>query len=160
MRCVIYFIKRRFWFWLGLNKTSPIFSSARRSPTMRPTPPKYATGPQQDFSRSFLSCCCPLLLSCSFLVLLGLISHYLSTSLVVVLCFLFPPLVHTALLPEVYFPPSLLRAQTIRYYDFHWYNFRQDNFIFSWHHQNRVRYYKMFCLGLIFQFPFLPIILS
>src|SRR6218665_663939 len=88
------------------------FSSVRRwtTTTMRP---------QQDFSRSFLSCCCPPLLSCSFLVPLGLLSHYLSTSLVVILCFLFPPLVRTALLPEVYFPPSLLRAQTIRYYDFH-----------------------------------------
>src|SRR6218665_1310127 len=38
--------------------------------------------PQQDFSRSFCSCCCPPLLSCSFLVPLGLISHYLSTSCV------------------------------------------------------------------------------
>src|SRR6218665_3299284 len=61
------------------------FSSVRRSPTMRP---------QQDFSRTFCSCCCPQLLSCSFLVPLGLLSHYLSTSLVVFLCFLFPPLVH------------------------------------------------------------------
>src|SRR6218665_4011728 len=57
------------------------FSSVRRSPTMRP---------QQDFSRSFCSCCCPPLLSCSFLVPFGLLSHYLSTSLVVFLCFLFP----------------------------------------------------------------------
>src|SRR6218665_1178892 len=52
---------------------------------------------QQDFSRSFCSCCCPPLLSCSFLVPLGLLSHYLSTSLVVFLCFLFPPLVRIAL---------------------------------------------------------------
>src|SRR6218665_42985 len=79
------------------------FSSVRRSPTMRP---------QQDFSRSFSSCCCPPLLSCSFLVPLGLISHYLSTSLVVFLCFLFPPLVRLALLPVVCFPPSLLRGRT------------------------------------------------
>src|SRR6218665_13442 len=42
------------------------FSSVRRSPTMRP---------QQDFSRFFCSCCCPPLLSCSFLVPLGLLSH-------------------------------------------------------------------------------------
>src|SRR6218665_2573363 len=55
--------------------------------------------PQQDFSRSFCSCCCPPLLSCSFLVSLGFLSHYLSTSLVVFLCFLFPPLVRIALLP-------------------------------------------------------------
>src|SRR6218665_2376379 len=40
--------------------------SIRRLPTMRP---------QQDFSRSFCSCCCPPLLSCSFLVPLGLLSH-------------------------------------------------------------------------------------
>src|SRR6218665_4043614 len=73
------------------------FSSVRRSPTMRP---------QQDSSRSFFSCCCPPLLSCSFLVPLGLLSHYLSTSLVVFLCFLFPPLVRIALLPVVCFPPS------------------------------------------------------
>src|SRR6218665_1290573 len=45
--------------------------------------------PQQDFSRSFCSCCCPPLLSCSFLVPLGLLSHYLSISLFVFLCFLF-----------------------------------------------------------------------
>src|SRR6218665_938918 len=63
--------------------------------------------PQQDFSRSFCSCCCPQLLSCSFLVPLGLLSHCLSTSLVVFLCFLFPPLVRIALLPVVCFPPSL-----------------------------------------------------
>src|SRR6218665_98975 len=68
--------------------------------------------PQQDFSRSLCSCCCPPLLSCSFLVPLGLLSHYLSTSLVVFLCFLFPPLVRTALLPVVCFPPSLLCART------------------------------------------------
>src|SRR6218665_3139948 len=79
------------------------FSSVRRLPTMRP---------QQDFSRSFCSCCCPPLLSCSFFVPLGLLSHYLSTSLVVFLCFLFPPLVRIALLPVVCFPPSLLRART------------------------------------------------
>src|SRR6218665_686038 len=81
------------------------FSSVRRSPTMRS---------QQDFSRSFCSCCCPPLLSCSFLVPLGLLSHYLSTSLalVVFLCFVFPPLVRKALLPVVCFPPSLLRART------------------------------------------------
>src|SRR6218665_3689983 len=79
------------------------FSSVRRSPTMRP---------QQDFSRSFCSCCCPPLLSCSFLAPLGLLSHYQSTSLVVFLCFLFPPLVRIALLPVVCFPPSLLRGRT------------------------------------------------
>src|SRR6218665_690965 len=56
------------------------FSSVRRSPTMRP---------QQDFSRSFCSCCCTPLLSCSFLAPLGLLSHYLSTSLVVFLCILY-----------------------------------------------------------------------
>ena len=81
----------------------PNFSSVRRSPTMRP---------QQDFSRSFCSCSCPPLLSCSFLVPLGLLSHYLSTSLVVFLCFLFPPFVRIALLPVVCLPPSLLRART------------------------------------------------
>src|SRR6218665_3068759 len=43
---------------------------------------------------------------------LGLLSHYLSTSLVVILCFLFPPLVRIALLPVVCFPPFLLRART------------------------------------------------
>src|SRR6218665_1980542 len=79
------------------------FSSIRRSPMMRP---------QQDFSKSFCSCCCPPLLSCSFLLPLGLLSHYLSTSLVVFLCFLLPPLVRIALLPVVCFPPSLLRART------------------------------------------------
>src|SRR6218665_1589890 len=79
------------------------FSSVRHSPTMRP---------QQDFSRTFCSCCCPPFLSCSFLVPLGLLSHYLSTSLVVFLCFLFPPLVRIALLPVVCFPPSLSRART------------------------------------------------
>ena len=73
------------------------FSSVRRSPTMRP---------QQDFSRSFCSCRCPPLLSCSLLVPLGFLSHYLSTSLVVFLCFLFPPLDRIALLPVVCFPPS------------------------------------------------------
>src|SRR6218665_2633339 len=80
------------------------FFSVRHWPTMRP---------QQDFSRSFCSCCRPPLLSCSFLVPLCLLSHYLSTSLVVFLCFLFPPLVRIALLPVVScFPPSLLRART------------------------------------------------
>ena len=54
----------------------------------------------------------PPLLSCSFLVPLGLLSHCPSTSLVVFLCFLFPALIRTALLPEVCFPPSLLCAQT------------------------------------------------
>src|SRR6218665_673094 len=49
-----------------VQSLNPIFSSVRRSPTMRP---------QQDFSRSFCSCCCPPLLSCSFLVPLGLLSH-------------------------------------------------------------------------------------
>src|SRR6218665_1749183 len=78
------------------------FSFVRRSPTMRP---------QQDFSRSFCSCCCPPLLSCSFLVPLSLLSHYLSTSSVVFLCFLFPPLVRIVLLPVVCFPPSSLRAR-------------------------------------------------
>src|SRR6218665_72929 len=48
------------------------FSSIRRWPTI---------SPQQHFSTSFCSCCCPLLLSCSFLVMLGLLSHYLSISL-------------------------------------------------------------------------------
>ena len=76
-----------------------ICASVRHSPTMRP---------QQDFSKFSSSYCCPLLLLCSFLVPLGLLSHYPSTSLVVFLCFLFPPLVHAALLPVVYFPPSLL----------------------------------------------------
>src|SRR6218665_3243291 len=71
------------------------FSSVKRSPTMRP---------QQDFSRSFCSCCCPPLLSSSFLVPLGLltlsISHY-SPTLVVFLCVLFLQLlVRTALLPK------------------------------------------------------------
>src|SRR6218665_1212654 len=61
--------------------------------------------PQQDFSRSFYSCCCPPLLSCSFLVSLGLHSHYPSTFLVVFFCFLFLPLVRTALLLEVCFRP-------------------------------------------------------
>src|SRR6218665_2555382 len=51
------------------------FSSVRRLPTTRP---------QQDFSKAFCSCCCPPLLSCSFLVPLGLLSHYLSTSLVTI----------------------------------------------------------------------------
>ena len=77
---------------IEFNFNFSIFSSVRRSPTMRP---------QQDFSRSFCSCCCPSLLSCSFLVPLGLLSHYLSTSLVVFLCFLFPPLVHIALCVEL-----------------------------------------------------------
>src|SRR6218665_1889589 len=44
---------------------------------------------------------------------LGLLSHYLSTSLVVFHSFLFPPLVRIALLPVVSFPPSLLRARTV-----------------------------------------------
>src|SRR6218665_556475 len=39
-------------------------------------------------------------------------SFTLSISLVVFLCFLFPPLVRRALLPVVCFPPSLLRART------------------------------------------------
>src|SRR6218665_2856206 len=52
------------------------------------------------------------LLSCSFLVPLVLPSHYPSTSLVVLICFLFPPLVRIALLPVAYCPPSLLRART------------------------------------------------
>src|SRR6218665_1537003 len=39
--------------------------------------------PQQDFSKSFRFCCCPPLLSCSFLVPLRLLSHYLPTSLVI-----------------------------------------------------------------------------
>src|SRR6218665_239764 len=85
-----------------LNLLYTLISSVRRSPTMRP---------QQDFSKSLCSCCCPPLLSCSFLVPLGLLSHYLSTSLVVFLCFLFPPLVRIALLPVVCFPPSLLHAR-------------------------------------------------
>ena len=80
------------------------FSSNRRSPTMRP---------QQDFFRSFCSCCCPPLFLCSFLEPLGLLSHYPATSLVVFVCFLLPPLVRTVLLPEIYFPPSLLCAQTM-----------------------------------------------
>src|SRR6218665_3820790 len=46
------------------------FFSVRRSPMIRP---------QQDFSRSFCLCCCPPLLSCSFLVPLGLLSHCPST---------------------------------------------------------------------------------
>src|SRR6218665_3462701 len=80
------------------------FSSVKHSPTMRP---------QQDFSKSFCSCCCPPLLSSSFLVPLGLLSHYLYTSLVVFLCFLFSPLVRIALPPVVCFPTSLLHAQTM-----------------------------------------------
>ena len=43
------------------------FFSVRRPSTIRP---------EQDFSKSSCSCCCPLLLSCSFLVPLGLLSHY------------------------------------------------------------------------------------
>src|SRR6218665_150043 len=73
------------------------FSSIRCTPTMRP---------QQDFSKSSCSCCCPPLLSCSFLVPLGIPSHYPSTSLVVFPCFLFRPLVCKVLLPVVY--PSIL----------------------------------------------------
>src|SRR6218665_413337 len=91
------------YFMLTDNIFNFNFSSVRRSPTMRP---------QQDFSRSFCSCCCPPHLSCSFLVPLGLLSHYLSTSLVVFLCYLFRPLVRIALLPVVCFPPSLLRIRT------------------------------------------------
>src|SRR6218665_3235502 len=57
-----------------------------------------------------------LLLSTAFLMFipcaLGLLSHYLSTSLVVFLCFLFPQLVRIALLPVVCFPPSLLHARS------------------------------------------------
>src|SRR6218665_1584264 len=75
------------------------FSSVRRSPTMRP---------QQDFSRSFCSCCCPSLLSCLFLVPLGFLSHYLSTSSVVFLCFLFPPLVRIAPTTGSLFPSILV----------------------------------------------------
>src|SRR6218665_3937295 len=52
-------------------------------------------------------------LLCSFLLPLGLLSHYPSTSLVVFLCILFPPIVRTVLLPEVYLPPSLLCARTM-----------------------------------------------
>src|SRR6218665_3937004 len=62
--------------------------SVRRSPTMRP---------QQDFSKFSCSCWCPPLLSCSFLVPLGPLLHYPSTSLVVFQCFLFPSLVHIGL---------------------------------------------------------------
>ena len=69
------------------------FSSVRRSPTMRP---------QQDFSKFSCFCYCSQLLSCSFLVPLGLLSHYLSTSLGVFLCFLFPPLACIALLSVIY----------------------------------------------------------
>jgi len=50
------------------------FSSIRCMPTMKP---------QQDFSKSFCSCFCPLpslILSCSFLVSLGLPSHYPSSA--------------------------------------------------------------------------------
>src|SRR6218665_3070592 len=50
----------------GSQPSHPNFSSVRCSPTMRP---------QQDLSRSFCSCYCPPLLSCSFLVPLGLLSH-------------------------------------------------------------------------------------
>src|SRR6218665_1632945 len=64
--------------------------------------------PQQDFSKPSCSCCCPPLLSWSFLVPLGLLSHYLSTSLVVFLCLLFRPLVRIALLPVVCSHSSLL----------------------------------------------------
>jgi len=69
--------------------------------------------PQQDFHKFSCSCCCPLLLSCSFLVPLGHPSHYPSTSLVDFPCFLFPPLVCKALLLVVYFPPSSLHARTV-----------------------------------------------
>src|SRR6218665_1904218 len=39
-------------------------------------------------------------------------SHYPSTSFVVFLCFLFPPLARIALLPVVYCSSSLLRSRT------------------------------------------------
>src|SRR6218665_1303943 len=48
------------------------FSSVRRSPTMRP---------QQDFSKSFCSCCCPSLFSCSFLTLISFLAYYTECSL-------------------------------------------------------------------------------
>src|SRR6218665_2036645 len=80
------------------------FSSIRQSLTMRP---------QQDFSRSFCSCCCPLLLSCSFLVWLARSSFTLSIHFFGYLPLLLVPSTRrTALLPEVYFPPSLLHART------------------------------------------------
>src|SRR6218665_1836064 len=56
---------------------------------------------QQDFSKCSCSCWCPPLHSFSFFVPLGLLLRYPSTSLVVFLCILFPPLVHIALL-QVY----------------------------------------------------------
>src|SRR6218665_2994866 len=57
-----------------------------------------------------------LLLSTASLLFMNslvLPSHYSSTSLVVFLCFLFPPLVRIALLPVVYCSPSLLHARTM-----------------------------------------------
>jgi len=62
----------------------------------RPYTPKMR--PQQDFSKSSCSSCCPPPLSCSLLVPLCLPSYYPFTFLVVFLCLLFPPLVGKALL--------------------------------------------------------------
>src|SRR6218665_1472487 len=61
--------------------------------------------PQQDFSRPCCSCCCPLLLSCSFLVRFH---NYPSTSLVVSPCFLFPSLVLTDPTVHSVFPSFLV----------------------------------------------------
>src|SRR6218665_3371556 len=69
---------------------------------------------QQDLSKFSCSCCCPPLLSCSFLVLLGFPSHYPSTFMVVFLCFLFPPLIRIALLLVVYCPSSSLCCASLR----------------------------------------------
>jgi len=77
-------------------KVTNNFFSIRRLPTR----------PQQDFSQFSCSCWCSPLLSCSLLVPVGLLLHYPSTSLVVFLCFLFPPLAHIARLSVVCFPPS------------------------------------------------------
>ena len=85
-------------------KVTNNFFSIRRLPTR----------PQQDFSQFSCSCWCSPLLSCSLLVPVGLLLHYPSTSLVVFLCFLFPPLAHIARLSVVCFPPSLLRVCIVK----------------------------------------------
>jgi len=45
-------------------------------PISPPSGVRWRWGLKKDFSRSFCSSCCSLLLSCSFLVPLGLLSHY------------------------------------------------------------------------------------
>jgi len=89
---------------LDVRDSISIYSSIRRTLTIRP---------QQDFSKSSCSCCCPPLLLCSFLVPLDLPSHYPSISWVVYPYFLFPPLVRIALQPVAYFPSSSLCARTM-----------------------------------------------